>query len=236
MNPTCSDIRSILRAYESQIRSADEIDDAFLRKAWVVSGLWEWTRVIRDRDRGHDADAEEIAAYFRMCGWQWFLDAYGDGMYVETYEVDGEVRFMEWCGVFHGATGSTIGAVFDVLGHGELSTASLKSGVRKYVMPGTPRLASSRKWSEAGTEPFLDLSRDEADVGDIVVVGRRSYGSHITQVVDTGRTWLLTLEGNATGVLGDGSVGEGVIVRYRDRAEVKRAYRPMWTQFVGGLR
>lgn len=229
---TPNEVKLIIRDLEQDIAGADLIDDQIIRKAWAVSGLWEWQRGIRDRDRGYEGDNEEIAEYFRMCGWQWYLDAHGGGTYVETFErKDGTVGFMEWCGIFHGASGSTIGAILDYFGHP--GTASLAYGVRYFVMPGTPRLASAKKWKQAGVRPFENVDPAFADVGDIVTVGRSRIGSHIVMVIERDGNYFTTLEGNARGLQNNGDVFEGVCVKQHRIREIKRVYRPSLEQFVG---
>lgn len=225
-------VEALLAKYERQIAMAPGVSEDVFRLAWVVSGLREWKRCIRDTDGGYPGDTDEIAQYFRMCGWDWYLNSYGRGTYVETFErPDGTVEFMEWCGIFHGATGSTVGAVLQHLGH--VGTASLRYGVRYFIMPGTPRFISDKKWSEAGCKPFLSVNRLSVRPGDIVTLGSRHYGSHIAMVIDTGPDFVLTLEGNATGLLPNGAKREGVVIRKRMKADIKRAYRATREHVVG---
>ncbi len=64
--------------------------------------------------------------------------------------------------------------------------------------------------------------------GDLVCVGQGDYGSHVTLVVGWGderRSELVTVSGNGEGTLGDGSWGEGVVLRCYPRTSLRAAYR-----------
>jgi len=88
----------------------------------------------------------------------------------------------------------------------------LKQSIRKKVMPSTYRLYEFC----IGTERQIPL--DQIEAGDIVVVGRKNgkrWGAHITRAVNVCEEYVECIEGNAHGELGDGSWGEGVIIRKR---------------------
>ena len=88
----------------------------------------------------------------------------------------------------------------------------LKREIRRKTMPSTYRLYEFCK------STARDIPLDEIQRGDIVIVGRPSgkrWGAHITRALEVGDTHVLCIEGNAHGTLGNGTWGEGVIVRRR---------------------
>lgn len=88
----------------------------------------------------------------------------------------------------------------------------LNQEIRRKVMPSTYRLYEFC----VGTDREIPL--DEIQTGDIVIVGRKSgkrWGAHITRAVAVHEEYVETIEGNAHGVLGDDSWGEGVVTRRR---------------------
>jgi len=100
-----------------------------------------------------------------------------------------------WCGAFAG-----------------WCDIELNEQLRKKVMPSTYRLYEFCM----GTEREIPL--DEIQRGDIVVVGKlggKRWGAHITRVLAVHDEYVLAIEGNAHGVLGNGQWGEGVITRKR---------------------
>lgn len=101
---------------------------------------------------------------------------------------------------------------------------ALKREIRHKFLPSTYRL-----WEQyRGTDRAVDL--DDIQRGDLVVIGRgkgRRWGQHICRAIDVSDTHVTTIEGNAHGVLGDGSWGEGVVRRkraFRDYASEKESY------------
>jgi len=106
---------------------------------------------------------------------------------------------------------------------------AVKPSIRKKIFPSCYRLYSN--WSQ--TSRHIDPSKMMP--GDIVVVysGKHAtQGDHITicrgELVDG---VFETVEGNAHGVLGDDTRGEGVIIRSRSLDEVAHVYRLLSEDF-----
>jgi hypothetical protein len=105
----------------------------------------------------------------------------------------------EWCGMF---------AAFC------WGSAGLARGPRHFRLPSTKRLASTQ--ARLGP-PLPRVALDDLQPGDVLVVGtgKKPAGDHITLVMHILDGLVYTVEGNARGKLGDGTVGEGVICRTR---------------------
>lgn len=103
----------------------------------------------------------------------------------------------------------------------------LRREIRKKVMPSTYRLYEFC----LGTDREIPL--DEIQRGDIVIVGRaggKRWGAHITRALEVHDEYVLCVEGNAHGELGDGAWGEGVVIRKRPFKghESRAESRVMW--------
>jgi hypothetical protein len=55
----------------------------------------------------------------------------------------------------------------------------------------------------------------------VVTDGRKAWGSHVCIVMHTLGDLIYTVEGNARGKLGDGTVGAGVIMRTRPHFQTR---------------
>ena len=103
----------------------------------------------------------------------------------------------------------------------------LKEEIRKKVMPSTYRLYEFC----LGTPREIPL--DQIQRGDIVIVGRaggKRWGAHVTRALEVHDEYVETIEGNAHGELGDGTWGEGVVIRKRPFKghESRAESRIMW--------
>jgi len=117
-----------------------------------------------------------------------------------TNSADFDQGGFEWCGAFVA-----------------FAYKHLKQEIRAKHMASTYRLHAFCK----NTPRAVPLSKIQP--GDVLVVGSshsKPWGAHITLVhsVDTARSLAHTYEGNATGTLGDGSRGEGVVSHSRPLA------------------
>jgi hypothetical protein len=128
----------------------------------------------------------------------------------------------QWCGAF---------AAFC------WGAAGLRPQIRNKSWASTVRLYD---WGQ-GSDRYVSVP-DDLRPGDVVVVsaGRKRQGEHICIVdrVDLDAKLVHTIEGNARGVLGDGTVGEGVIKRTRpwSRGAGGWGVRPNMRCPVSGLR
>jgi hypothetical protein len=101
---------------------------------------------------------------------------------------------------------------------------ALKREIRRKILPSTYRLWENYR----GTDRAVAL--DDIQRGDVVVIGRgkgKRWGQHICRAIDVDETHVTTIEGNAHGVLGDGSWGEGVVRRkrpFQEFASQKESY------------
>lgn len=178
----------------------------------VAVALAEWRRVVRD-------PSPRIDEYIR--GEKGLAWPTADATFRRPdapYERDGQ---FEWCGAF----------------------AAHCWGVAGVSRPLRYRhFASCNRLSRS---PLDRVPLAELRPGDVLVVGEpggRPWGSHVTIVERVDGGLAHTIEGNARGLLGDGSIGEGVVRRTRpvvptaagrcpatglpSRAVVRFAYRP----------
>lgn len=183
--------------------------------AAVLAARIELGRVVRD-------PSPRIDDYIRGPSGLGWPTADASFKAVEPYTRDG---MFQWCGGF---VAHCWGA------------AGLSADVRRERLASCYRLTL---WHGATGSRRIDL--DELRAGDILVVGapRSPRGSHICLVERVEGDIVHTIEGNATGRLGDGTVGEGVVERTRPlrampgatcpisglphgRVCARRAYRP----------
>lgn len=215
--------------------STQEALDAFcLRDAGqraLSTALALWHNLVRDpprrslHDRQYDEDRRIIDALIRTpvgLNWPRCSDE------VEAYRFDGDY---EWCGAFAARCWRAAG--LDPM----LATIYFSSTYR-LDMYGRERLAFASKREKAlvarlgGKCEYLQLDDDSTpdDVaafapraGDILLVGSESYedrmpyGTHVTIVesFDAAASTFLTVEGNATGELGNRQHGQGVVKQAR---------------------
>ena len=192
-----------------------------LRRALLFVALDEHETTVRSQ-----GEEDRITEYFHRCGWQWALNETAGGRYSE------EARrrrpdLLNWCGLFPAWCGLHVGLYLEP---GQCVPVRLRHGVAQRVLPSTYRAQSPDKWADAGIAPPAQVPHDEIAPGDIVTVvtgSGKPYGDHFAIVVDVSRdgAWIDTVEGNATGELGDGEVGRGVVTKVRSLADVVRVYR-----------
>lgn len=166
---------------------------------WAIQ---EWGRVVREPAPGRPRGAHLIDGYIRGAlglGWPSAATGPGDS---QAYERNGQ---FEWCGAFAARA---------------WGAAGLDAEVRRLRLPSTYRLGSTE--ARHGP-PLLRVPLDRLQPGDVLVVtdGRKAWGTHVTlvQAVRPSEGLVFTVEGNARGKLGDGSVGEGVVLRTRPLAQ-----------------
>ena len=155
---------------------------------------------------------------------EWELNVVDPSKRIDTYirSMDGigwnwekeyvKNRQFAWCGAF---------AAF--------CWTSVRFKIRQKIFPSCYRLYSN--WAQSSRH----IDPSDMMPGDIVVVyssKRAVQGEHITicrrEPVDGS---FETVEGNAHGTLGDGSYGEGVIIRERKLTEVAHVYRLLAEDF-----
>lgn len=190
---------------------------------------------LSEHDRGVRSTGDEgrISAYFHACGWQWALNEAAGGRYSEEAR-QRRPDLLNWCGLFPAWCGLQVG---QHLQDGQCVPVRLRHGVASRVLPSTYRVQSPDRWADAGIAPPPQVPHDEILPGDIVTVvtgDGKSYGDHFAIVESAGRDELATVEGNATGDLGDGSRGRGVVRRSRPIADVRRVYRLTRKHFEEG--
>lgn len=195
-----------------------QITAEMCREALVLRALREWESVVECR-----RNADRIALYFREVDWQWHLDEHSGGTYSE--DVRRGTPHLEYCGIFVGWCGLYLG---NHLREGRCLPYRLRPAIAEYVLPSTARAASHAKWAQARTLAPARVEPSEAQRGDVVTVvtGRgQSIGDHYAIVVGRSGEELETVEANASGTLGDGAQGRGVVRRTRALADVRRVYR-----------
>lgn len=197
------------------------------REALLKAALAEFDKGVKDTQPGYEGDIETIGGYYRAVGgwWNTYLDKYGDGAYKEVYIVDGDRRYMSWCGIFVAYCGLKVG---DFIADDQCVPLSLKRPVAAEVMPSTYRLSRMGKWEATSDVLPKKPSAQDIQPGDIVVVGDdKPYGDHITLAVEEpDRGKVLTVSGNVSNArLGDGTIGEGVGKKEYDFDDIARVYR-----------
>lgn len=212
--------RKKFRDAQPKLRKTDEDLRCAGEEAVAIALRW-WNEDIYD-PKPDDQSPE--AAYSKAIigsmitgglGWTW------EGPY------DGDGDF-EWCGAFAatcwGATKPELrelcfastyrldryGAYRDVLGK--------SSGAR-------PAEGARLRWVNDGQLPPFEVRP-----GDILLVGRKGYGTHICLVekacMDSETPFFDTIEGNAFGFGPNGEHQQGIVRHERDLDEVRRIIRP----------
>ena len=201
--------------------------DQHLREAWIAAALEEW-------ERGVDAttpDGERIIeGYFDDIRWRWAIERAG-GRYSEAARRSHPAT-LEYCGIFWAAMGMRVGMYVPTPLSPDIE---IHPRVAEYVLPSTHRLEHSGHW---GVVPQADrVTVQEMQRGDLAIVatsGRKAYGDHYTGIlsVDHDRRVIETLEANASGILGDGRRGRGVVKRERSFDSIRRIRRFGKVHFV----
>jgi hypothetical protein len=167
--------------------------------AWAVE---EWGRCIRSPHGRDPRDSVAVDGYIR--------GPLGLGWPSAQVAGKGPVAFgpgsrFQWCGAFAARA---------------WGAAGLAAEVRRLRYPSTYRLGSTE--AKHGP-PLLRVPSTDLRPGDVLVVtdGSKAWGSHVCLVMYTLGALIYTVEGNARGKLGDGTVGAGVIMRTRPHFQTR---------------
>lgn len=202
-----------------------EYTAAQLRAAWLAAVEAEWRRTVRSV-----GDEERITRYFRETGWGWAIDQHcPDGVYSDEVRRNlGLAGPLNWCGIGLGWVGAH--RLGEYIEEGQCLPVRLRMDIAVSVMPSTSRIYWMDWWAEIPVEPMERVDPSEIQPGDIVTVKtgpRKDRGDHYVMALDEPANGLLpTYEFNATGTLGDGSEGRGVVRRTRKMEDVAVVYRP----------
>jgi len=185
-----------------------------------------WRQVIKDYDPGQIATPRKIERLVDEACNAWDLGE--DGRYTDERE-------LEWCGYLVGASARHVG---DYLEPNTCVDVALARPIAVYCLGSTSRLAQPEWWDKADADGPQQIPEHDIERGDIVVVettGAQTHGDHITLARSAPNTdgTIPTVEGNATGTLGDQTQGEGVVVRTRHVNDVHAVYRLDKSHFEG---
>lgn len=191
--------------------------------------LAEHAKNIRDTDGDYPGDKVPIHGYYDTIGWAGILAA--NGKHKEYNEEDEDY----WCGAFAAAMLSNLNAFLGCEGE---PTIGLHPKLAYYVFPSTLRLASAKKWAQAGFVKPEFVAPKNIRYGDIVCVETgegKPEGDHVTYALSSVDKYghFETGEGNGRGKLGDGSSGEGVVTNRRHVRVVKNIVRLTREHFIG---
>ena len=169
---------------------------AAARRCIADTALAEWRLGVAEPGSSPIANPKRIDEYIRgPLGLAW--------SWLKPYTKDEQFA---WCGAFAAFCAGTAG-----VGH----------ALRFKRMASTLRINNHLR-NTRGVE------LDAIEPGDILVVtnGSKSYGEHICVAVEKPANGLVvTVEGNARGILGNGRVGNGVIRRTRPLAPMPKHRR-----------
>lgn len=219
-----------------------------IRNAWIDAALEEHARhVDATRRQGEDI----ITEYFERIGWRWAITKAGGTRYTEALR-RANPGLLDYCGIFWGAVGMSVGefmpkieAPKNVIGRFLLNRMGLDlepykgvqilPAIANRVLPSTYRIEHKGHWD--GIPQAERVTVQEMERGDLILVVTRagkSYGDHFAGVVevDHDRQIVKTVEANASGILGDGSHGRGVVTRERTFDSIRRIRRFDQRHFV----
>jgi hypothetical protein len=190
-----------------------------LRKAMLVMARREWLRPVKSIGAPGEA---RITEYWDACGWgAWLRENPGCAKGYKRVQGSG----VDYCGIFLGFCGLKVG---EALEDGQCVPVRLRRSVANHVLPSTYRMTEPDRW-KAAKVPFLEpIAHRAVEPGDIITVatGRnKHYGDHFAIVDEVMAGGLCTIEGNASGKLGDQTDGHGVIFRTRPFSAIRRVYR-----------
>lgn len=166
-------------------------------QATVEAARAEWRSHVVEPTAGDQAGASTIDNYIRGAHGLTWGDADIPDRGNQAYRRNGDFA---WCGAFAAHC---------------LGLAGLNKHMRRKTLPSTYRLQRDIGETHRAVE-LADLQPGDVLVVDDVRNGKR-WGTHITLVeaVDYEAGLAYTIEGNARGLLPDGTVGEGVVRRTR---------------------
>lgn len=194
-----------------------------LREALAKRAEMEWKKPVKEVKGEIN---ETITGYFDENNWgAWLRDpARGDcpNGYIRPPDPD-------WCGQFAAYCSLNVGEVLND------PDVKINPKIARMVLVSTYRLYY--KWEDLKLER-PEVSKEDIKRGDIVVFkwnDRKDYGHHIAIAIeDMDKTKKFkTIEGNASGLRGDGTSGRGVVQRLRSRGLVAKVYRLEPKHFIG---
>lgn len=219
-----------------------------IASAKVDLALEELHRPVLDTQPGHPGNPRVIARYYIEVGawWERYIEVYGNGTYKEVFVVDGDKRYMSWCGIFVGWCGLHVGEALEEE-RAMCVDVSIVPEVAQECLASTYRLEDRKKWDAIDVpQPERLFTRRRKGVrgrgdldgirrGDIVVVyssRAKPYGDHITLALGPpdkdGR--VETVSGNTYGAIpGFDKEMEGVALKTYEPKDVARVVR-----LVGG--
>lgn len=192
-----------------------------IRRAFLAAVRAEWSRPVEVEE--HD---DRVTEYFRGIGWGWAIDKHCPG---GTY--DEQVRRttdapLDYCGI--GPAWVLVHRLGQHLEDQQCVPVRLRRGIARHVLPSTYRANSVDHWDRADTDPPAQIPPEDIEPGHLVTVVTshgRGYGDHFAVARERpGDGELATIEWNATGELGDGREGRGVVRRSRLMDDVRRVY------------
>lgn len=171
-----------------------------VRIAWADASLRIWESVIREEE-------DEHLDLLRENGWAWAIGVDED-----------------YCGHTHAVAGRHIG---HHLWPSLCVDVELRPDLRRRTFPSCVRLAGRGPTGSEPDPPFEHPDPRKLAKGDIATVGSGEWGSHIIMVTSspTRDGVFETVEGNSYGQRGDGSMGQGVVRKTRNVADVVCTYR-----------
>ena len=194
-----------------------------IRRALVDAALSEWRRPVDAY-----ADADRITEYFRGIGWDWAIDEHcPDGVYDEEIRRTTDAP-LDYCGI--GLAWVGVHRLPYFVEPGQCVSVRMCEGVASTVMPSTLRKdkrGDLEFWDEIPQDPPEPVDVDDLRRGDIITVETSrglDYGDHFALVYEPADT-VVTIEWNASGELGDGERGRGVVMRTREYDEIRRVIR-----------
>lgn len=192
-----------------------------LRDAWIDAALVEHARTV---DATTLEGEERITGYFEAIGWRWAITRAGGERYTEELR-RANSGLLEYCGIFWAAMGLDVGMYVRPPLSPDLQ---VNPRVAEYVLPSTYRVEHSGHWGKVPRAERVTIH--EMARGDIITVvtgQNKAYGDHFAGVVDVDldRQIVQTVEANASGVLGSGEHGRGVVRRERKFEAIRRIYR-----------
>lgn len=215
------------RFFEYEEKS-DDLTLHDLLFAGFQDAVREHEKNVRDTSRNYEGDIIDIQRYYHECGWTKILAA--NGKHEKYNEEDRDF----WCGIFVAAMLSNLNDRLELSGR----VIGLNPKLAYYVFPSTARIATEKKWNQAGFEMPKSIPPEDIKFGDIVCVKtheKKEFGDHVVFAisgVSPGGTFE-TIEGNCHGRLGDGTHGEGVVRCRRHVRTVGNVVRLELKHFIG---
>lgn len=201
-----------------------DLSSTDLRNAFLRAIHEEWKSVV---DVNTEEGEKRVTEYFQWIGWQWNLDANFDGAFSE--EIRKNTGEGNYCGIGPAAVGVRLLQLH--VKDGMCYPVALDPGLANFVLPSTRRIADREKWRQAGVEMVGQFPPEDLRPGDLAMVRTRRqnpyiFGDHIVVVRDHIHEGKLpTYEFNATGELGNGVQGRGLVRRTRPLSTVRNTLR-----------